>query len=168
MMNIIFSYEGVLEYLSKKRVVDIVKDLLNPYLEENGYELFDIEYQKEGKDWFLRVYIDKEEGISIDDCEKVTRFLSPKLDEADPINKNYFLEVSSPGIDRPLIQDSDYEKYKGEIIDIFLYKTIDSKKVISGELVGLEGDQIIIKDETKNEIKVPKTFASKVKLAVIF
>lgn len=158
----------MLDYLSKKRVIDIVKDLLDPYLKENGYELFYIEYQKEGKDWFLRVYIDSKEGISIDDCEKVTRFLSPKLDEADPIDKNYFLEVSSPGIDRPLIKDSDYEKYKGEIIDIFLYKAIDSKKVISGELVGLIDNQIIIKDETENEMKVPKAFASKVKLAVIF
>lgn len=154
--------------MSKKKVIDIVKDILSTYLNENGYELFDIEYLKEGKDWFLRVYIDKEEGISIDDCEKVSTFLSPKLDEIDPIERNYILEVSSPGIDRPLISDADYEKYKGRVIDVFLYKALDGEKVITGVLEGLEENNIIIKNDKNEDMKIPREIASKVKLAVIF
>lgn len=156
------------DHLSKKKVIDIVKDILSTYLNENGYELFDIEYLKEGKDWFLRVYIDKEEGISIDDCEKVSTFLSPKLDEIDPIERNYILEVSSPGIDRPLISDADYEKYKGRVIDVFLYKALDGEKVITGVLEGLEENNIIIKNDKNEDMKIPREIASKVKLAVIF
>jgi len=151
------------------KVVDIVRNILDIFLKENGYDLFDVEYQKEGKDWFLRVYIDKEEGnVSIEDCRKVSTFLSDKLDEIDPIDRNYMLEVSSPGIDRPLINDTDYVKYKGRMVDIFLYKAIDSKKVVSGILEGLEEDDIVIKDERNQDISIPRKIVSKVKLAVIF
>ena len=151
------------------KVVDIVRNILDIFLKENGYGLFDVEYQKEGKNWFLRVYIDKEEGnVSIEDCRKVSTFLSDKLDEIDPIDRNYMLEVSSPGIDRPLINDTDYVKYKGRMVDIFLYKAIDSKKVVSGILEGLEEDDIVIKDEKNQDISIPRKIVSKVKLAVIF
>ncbi|MEG1584551.1 MAG: ribosome maturation factor RimP, partial [Anaerovorax sp.] len=91
-------------------------------------------------DWFLRVYIDSESedtGIGTDDCEKVSRFLSGRLDELDPIEQNYYLEVSSPGMDRALLKDSDYEKYAGKMVDITLYKAIDGKKNISGILEGI-------------------------------
>ncbi len=155
--------------MSKKKVSDVVRSILDSFLEENGLELFDVEYQKEGKDWFLRVYIDKKEGsISIDDCQKVSVYLSGKLDEVDPVEQNYLLEISSPGIDRPLIKDSDFIKYKGEMVDIFLYKSINSQKVISGRLQSLEEEHIVIKDEKDQEIKVSREIVSKVKLAVIF
>lgn len=154
--------------MSKKKVIEVVKDILNPYLTANGYELFNTEYVKEGKDWFLRVYIDKEEGISLDDCGKVSAYLSQKLDDEDPIETNYLLEVSSPGIDRPLIKDSDYVKYKGRIVEAFLYKAINSEKVITGALKGIEGDFIVLVDEKQNDIKIPREIVSKVKLAVIF
>ncbi len=151
------------------KVIDIVRSILDTFLKENEYELFNVEYQKEGKDWFLRVYIDKEEGnISIDDCQKVSNYLSSKLDETDPIDRNYLLEVSSPGIDRPLIHDEDYIKYKGRMVDIFLYKAVNSQKVVSGILECLEEDDIVIKDEKDQEIRIPRKIVSKVKLAVIF
>lgn len=155
--------------MSKKKVTELVSEMLEPFLKENGYELFNIEYIKEGKDWFLRIYIDNEqERIGIDDCEKVSRYISAKLDEADPIDKNYYLEVSSPGIDRPLIKDSDYEKYKGKEIDIMLYQAVNGQKLLTGTLQGLENNMISIKDNKGKIIEIPKEKASKVKLAVIF
>ena len=156
--------------MSKKKVTDVVRSILDSFLEQNGYELFDVEYQKEGKDWFLRVYIDKEgEGsISIDDCQKVSVYLSSKLDEIDPVEQNYLLEVSSPGIDRPLIKDSDFIKYNGEMVDVFLYKSFNSQKVLSGRLESLEDEHIVIKDGKNQDIKIPREIVSKVKLAVIF
>ncbi len=159
-----------MEYLSKTKVVDVVKEILRDFLEVNGYMLFNIEYQKEGKDWILRVYIDnEEESISIEDCEKVSIFLGKELDERDIIDKKYMLEVSSPGIDRPLLKDSDYEKYKGRIVDVFLYKALNGEKIITGELGGLIDDEILVKDEkTNEELKISRELISKVKLAVIF
>lgn len=155
--------------MAKLKITDIVERELSVFLPENGYELFMSEYVKEGKDWFLRIYVDKTEGsISIEDCEKVSGYISKRLDELDPIEKNYFLEVSSPGLDRPLIKESDYTKYKGKIIDITLYKALDGFKQYSGILNGLENDEIIISDEDGNEMRIPKEMASKVKLAVIF
>lgn len=156
--------------MSKSKVVDVVKGILTDFLETNGYSLFNLEYQKEGKDWTLRVYIDKdEESISIEDCEKVSIFLSEKLDKMDIIDKKYMLEVSSPGIDRPLLKDSDYEKYKGRIVDVFLYKSLNGEKKITGELGGLEDDNVVIKSEKSDEeLRISKELISKVKLAVIF
>ncbi|MCG8484547.1 MAG: ribosome maturation factor RimP [Clostridia bacterium] len=156
--------------MSKTKVVDVVKEILRDFLEANGYMLFNIEYQKEGKDWILRVYIDnEEESISIEDCEKVSIFLGKELDERDIIDKKYMLEVSSPGIDRPLLKDSDYEKYKGRIVDVFLYKSLNGEKIITGELGGLIDDEILVKDEkTNEELKISRELISKVKLAVIF
>ena len=137
--------------MGKKKITDVVNELAGEYLSENGYELYNTEFVKEGRDWFLRVYIDKTpvtetegaetEGeaeeqayISTEDCEKVSRFLSEKLDESDPIEQNYYLEVSSPGMDRPLITPEHYERYVGHEVEIKLYKAIDGIKNINGVL----------------------------------
>lgn len=156
--------------MAKMKITDIVERELAEFLPENGMELFMTEYVKEGKDWYLRIFIDKLEGsVSIDDCQLVSGYIGDRLDEIDPIEKNYFLEVSSPGLDRPLIKDSDYVKYKGEVIDIMLYKALDGFKQYSGILQGLnEEGEIVITDEEENEMKIPKKLASKVCLAVIF
>ena len=154
--------------MARMKITDLVERELEAFLPENGYELFLTEYVKEGKDWFLRIYIDKEGGVSIEDCEKVSGYISKRMDELDPIEKNYFLEVSSPGLDRPLIRDTDYEKYRGKIIDITLYKAIEGSKQYSGILQGLEEGEIVIADEVGAEMRIPKDMTSKVKLAVIF
>lgn len=160
--------------MARKKIADIVSQALLPYFSENGYELFNVEFMKEGRDWFLKVYIEKREGngkyvpIGTDDCEAVSRFLSAKLDELDPIEQNYYLEVSSPGMDRPLLSEKDFIRFRGEIVDISLYKAIDGKKLISGELLGLEEGQILIRDEKNNVVKIPVEQASKTRLAVIF
>ena len=154
--------------MSKNKIIDVIKEKVEPFIIEQGFELFNIEYVREGKDWALRIYIDNDGTVSTDDCEMVSRFISPILDEIDIIDKYYYLEVSSPGIDRPLLKDTDYDKYKGEQIDVFLYKAINGKKMLTGQLEGLENNIIKILDDNKKIIEIPKEQTSKVKLAVIF
>ena len=158
--------------MAKIRIKELIAELLSEFLEQNGYELYNVEFSKEGKDWFLRVYIDRMEdsagGISTDDCEKVSRYLSAKLDELDPIEQNYYLEVSSPGMDRALLKDSDYVKYAGRFVDVTLYQGLNGKKTFYGKLTGiLEGNLVLI-DEKENRIEIPIEKVAKTKLAVIF
>lgn len=133
--------------MAKKKVTQVVEELLADFLEQEGYELYHSEFVKEGSDWFLRVYIDfkpengaGERYVSTDDCEKVSRFLSEKLDESDPIEQNYYLEVSSPGMDRPLITPEHYARYVGEEVEIRLYKAIDGVKNIQGTLESFDAE----------------------------
>ncbi|MBR2062803.1 MAG: ribosome maturation factor RimP, partial [Anaerotignum sp.] len=124
-----------------------VLPLLEPIVEANGLELVDLEFVKEGVNWYLRVYIDKDGGVNIDDCELVSRALEAKLDEKDPIEQAYILEVSSPGIDRPLKKEADFVKYQGEIIDVKLYKAVNGSKQYQGKLLGLENGVISIEED---------------------
>jgi len=114
--------------MTKKKIEVQVEDLVLPILEEKSFDLVDVEFLKEGKNWYLRVYIDKPGGISIDDCQDVSQELSDELDRLDPIKQSYILEVSSPGLDRPLKRDKDYERYKGTEVEVKLYKPVDGKK----------------------------------------
>lgn len=159
--------------MAKKKIKDIVADELTEFLKENDLELYNVEFVKEVKDWFLRVYIDRilgatGGGIGTDDCEKVSRYLSARLDELDPIEQNYYLEVSSPGMDRALLKESDYTRYAGQQVEITLYQAIDGKKTIEGNLEGLVDGNIIIIDDKENKIEIPMEKAAKTKLAVIF
>jgi len=159
--------------MAKKKIAEIVSEVLSPFLNENGYELFNVEFLKEGRDWFLRVYIEKTENgeyvsVGTDDCEAVSRFLSAELDRLDPIEQNYYLEVSSPGMDRPLLREKDFIRFGGEIVDVSLYKALDGRKTLSGTLVGRASGCIIIKDEKGNEVKIPEEQVSKTRLAVVF
>ena len=137
--------------MAKKKITEVVAELAGEFLAETGYELYNTEYVKEGRDWFLRVYIDKVQDaeqeeqtyISTEDCEKVSRFLSEKLDEADPIEQNYYLEVSSPGMDRPLVRPEHYERYVGEEVEIRLYKAMDGVKNIQGVLEGFDRENSV-------------------------
>ncbi len=104
------------------KVTETVEELVTPILTENGLELVDIEYVKEGKNWFLRVYIDKDNGIDIEECGIVSERLSEKLDALDPIPHNYFLEVSSPGAERPLKKEKDYQRAIGKNVFIKTYE----------------------------------------------
>lgn len=128
----------------KRKIEDVIFELAQPIAEKNAFELVDVEFIKEGTNWYLRVYIDKVGGIMIDDCQIVSQELSGKLDEVDPIEQSYFLEVSSPGLERPLKKDKDFEKFKGELVEVKLFKPIENKKVFEGELVGLVDNKIII------------------------
>ena len=127
--------------------------LLEPILEANNFELYDVEYVKEGSSWYLRVFIDKEGGIKIEDCELVSRALSDLLDEHDFISDSYILEVSSPGLGRQLKKDKHFEKSIGEEVEIKLYKPQDKSKEWSGVLVSFDQDTLTI-DLGDDKLKV--------------
>ena len=157
--------------MAKKKITEIVEEMLEDFLRQEGYELYNAEFVKEGRDWFLRVYIDKtvtDEYVGTEDCEKVSRFLSEKLDEEDPIEQNYYLEVSSPGTDRPLLKRSHYERYIGREVEIRLYKGKDGTKNIQGVLKDITGDDITVEDHDGREWKLQLSEIAKAKLAVIF
>ncbi|MFR4405375.1 MAG: ribosome maturation factor RimP [Anaerovoracaceae bacterium] len=157
--------------MAKKKVTVLAEELLGGFLEKEGYELYSSEFVKEGKDWFLRIYIDKPEGegyIGTEDCEKVSRFLSEKLDEEDAVEQNYFLEVSSPGMDKELIRPEHYRRYTGHQVEVRLYKSLDGVKNINGTLDGLEGDTVTITDENGKKWDLDFNDIARTKLAVIF
>ena len=135
-----------------KAVENRTEELLAPIAEENGVEIYDVEYLKEGSDWYLRAYIDKPEGVNIQDCENVSRALSDKLDEVDFIDDAYILEVSSPGLGTTLKKDKHLEKSLGEEVELRLYKPRDKQKEFTGILKSFDADSVII--ETEEEEKV--------------
>ncbi len=118
-----------------KNIASAAAELLGPTINELGYELWDVEYVKEGSEYYLRITIDTEEGITIDDCEKVHRAIDPILDEADPIEDSYHLEVSSPGIERELKYDWHFDAFIGSTVEVKLYAPVNGVKSVVGELV---------------------------------
>lgn len=159
--------------MAKKSIEELIAAWMDEYEEAAHYELSRTEFLKEGADWYLRVYVDKlEDGaygtMGTDDCEKVSRYLSEKLDEADPIKQNYYLEVSSPGMDRPLLKDKDFERFMGSQVEIKLYKALDGKKFYTGTLSGYQDGIVSITDEKGKEISLPRKDAAKINLAVVF
>ncbi len=120
------------------KIVDMVTELARPIVEEAGCELWDVEYVSEGGQWYLRVYIDKDDGVSIDDCEKVSRALDPILDEKDPVPTSYIFEVSSAGLERQLKLPAHFQKFLGENVEVKLYKPFEGSKLHKGELAAYE------------------------------
>ena len=121
-----------------------VEAFLLPVMEENHFELVDVEYEKEAGTWYLRAYIDKEGGFTVDDCEMVSRRLGDLLDKEDFIDESYILEVSSPGLGRPLKKEKDFVRNKGKEVDIKLYKAIDRQKDFTGILTDFDKDTVTI------------------------
>ena len=128
------------------------EELLIPILEANSFEFVDVEYVKEGNDWYLRAYIDKEGGIMIDDCELVSRALEEKLDSADLIPDAYILEVSSPGLTRPLKKERDYIRNQGKPVEIRLYRSVNGEKQFTGDLKEWDEDTVTIVDDGEERI----------------
>lgn len=146
-----------------------IEELIRPTVTEMGYELVDVEFVKEGPNWYLRIFIDKEGGVTIDDCEAVSKTLEKIFDEKDPIEQAYFLEISSPGIDRPLKKKEDFIKYNGEMVDVKLYKPYEGSKEYTGKLVGYDENDgtVTIEVDDKNIAFTKKEIAG-IRLAVIF
>lgn len=152
-------------------VVKKTEDLVLPILEEQNFELVDIEYTKEGSNWYLRVYIDKDGGIEIDECGLVSEKLSEELDKADPIKDPYFLEVSSPGVERPLKTKEDLKKHVNSYVNVRLYEKIENDKEFEGTIQSFENDvlQLEIKIKTRKKvIEIPYEKIAKARLAVSF
>ena len=149
------------------KVTDVVAQLAAPVVEQAGCSLWDVEYVKEAGEWFLRVYIDKEGGISIDDCEAVSRPLSDLLDEADPIEGSYTFEVSSAGADRVLKRPEHFARFRGEPVDVRLYRAREGRKELTGTLKGYDdGDVTVELDGTDTLLE--KKDVAQVRLHVTF
>ncbi len=131
------------------KIEEKIEELLKNTIESLGYELYDVEYAKEGKDYFLRIFIDKEDGIDLNDCEKVNDSINDLLDEADYIKEQYFLEVSSPGIERTLRKEKHFKDNIGKEVQIKLFKAINKEKELIGVLKEYNDEFITI--EIKNE-----------------
>jgi ribosome maturation factor RimP len=152
----------------KKRVVDIISELVAPFCVENNLILEDVEFIKEGPFRYLRVIIDKEDGVGTDDCQMVSKFLNQKLDKVDPIEEQYFLEVTSPGIERELKKPEDFVKFAGKRVCASLFNPLNGSKVVKGTLVGLKDNKIIINSENSGDIELPKDKVAVIKLVVDF
>jgi ribosome maturation factor RimP len=153
--------------------VETVHDLIVPILDQHHFELVDIEFVKEGSSWYLRVFIDKPNGIDLEDCALVNDALSEKLDsiDPDPIPQAYFLDVSSPGAERPLKKEADFQKALGEYIHISLYQAVDGEKIYQGTLKALDDDTLtlVIKIKTRQkEVTFNRKEIAKARLAIEF
>ncbi|WP_170007375.1 ribosome maturation factor RimP [Bacillus fonticola] len=152
-------------------VTTTTEQLVLPILEELSLELVDIEYVKEGESYYLRIFVDKEGGIDIEECGIVSEKLGEKLDEADPIPFPYFLEVASPGAERPLKKEKDFEKAIGKTVHIKTYEAIDGEKTFEGTLTSFDGSVLKVSHRVKTrmkEVDIPFDKVAKARLAVSF
>ena len=134
------------------RVEEAVEKLAEELLADTDYELVDVEYVKE-RDWFLRIYIDKDGGVGLDDCQEVSGILDERIEKLGILNDRFILEVSSPGLDRALKKEKDFQREMGKKVDITLYKPLDGEKNITGVLTGYAGDTITIDEERELPLK---------------
>lgn len=149
------------------KITEKIWELAEPIAEENGCEIWDVEYVKEASNYFLRIYIDKEGGVGIEDCEKISRAMDPILDENDIIPDSYTFEVGSPGIERELKRESDFLKYIGSEVEVKTYKAVDNSKTLIGELKEFADGDIVIVIEN-NDVKIEKANIAKVSIHVSF
>lgn len=168
--NPLFRYIGIFyagsEAMKREEVEKLIAEMVKPILENTGIRLVDVEYVRE-KDWYLRIFIDKPEGIEIDDCQFVSERLAEVLDEKDPVKEKYYLEVSSPGIDRPLKKDTDFTANYGKKVDVQFFAPLEGNKELTGVLLSHTETEIEMKRITKGrEDKNPVTIERKL-IAVI-
>ena len=149
------------------KVTELVAQFAQPIVEEKGCKLWDVEYVREGSERFLRVYIDKEGGVNIDDCEAVARAIDPILDEKDPIAESYTFEVSSAGLERPLKRASDFEQFMGSAVLVKLYRPRNGLKETPGILRGYEDGKVTV-EAGKETITFEKSEVALVRLRVEF
>ncbi len=155
--------------MSKREMYESrTEELLMPILQENQFELVDVEYVKEGGNWYLRAYIDKEGGITVNDCELVSRAMNDLLDEADFIKDSYIFEVSSPGLGRPLKKEKDYMRSMGKELEIRTYRAIDRQKEFYGILTAYDEKTVTIETEEGTEMVFAKSDIALIRLAFDF
>ena len=152
-------------------IASAVEKLCAPYAEQLGLTLWDVEFKKEGADWILCLYIDKPEGISINDCENMSRLIDEPLDDADIIKTPYRLQVSSLGLDRPLKLQKDFDRYMGEQVEAKFYKALGGKggkREVSGTLSAYDGENVTLTDEKGEQIVFKRSDAAYICLKIIF
>ena len=150
------------------KVTDTVAQLALPFVESAGCSLWDVEYVKEAGEWFLRIYIDKEGGITVNDCEAVAREMNEILDREDFVEDSYVFEVSSPGLGRPLKKEKDFKRSLGEAVDIKLYRAIERQKDFSGILTAYDADTVTIRYEDGSESTFNRKDIALIRLAFDF
>ena len=148
----------------KGNTVSKVLEIVTPFAEQLGLDIWDVRFVKEGTDWYLRIFIDKEGGVSIDDCVDLTHAITKPLDEADPISQSYLLEVSSPGIERELITDAHFKKFIGADIMMRLIRPIEKVRDFSGKMISYDDGVITVKLQDGKQLTVNKKETSYVKL----
>ena len=151
-----------------KKITEIVRELAQPVAEENGCELWDVEYVREAGQWYLRLYLDKEGGVNILDCEAVSRKVSDLFDEADPIESSYMFEVSSAGAERALKRPGDFERFMGSAVLVKTYKPKDGRKEFAGTLAGYEDGAVLLDMGTGEPLRFEKSEIALVRLRVEF
>ena len=149
------------------KVTELVEKLARPVVEENGCQLWDVEYVREGSEYFLRLYLDKETGVDINDCERISRAMDPILDEKDPIPTSYHFEVCSAGLERALKRPSDFERFMGSAITVKLYRPRNGLKEIPCTLTGYEDGKITVLSG-KETVTFEKSEVALVRLRVEF
>ncbi len=152
------------------KTTEKVKEIAEPIVTAQGLNLVDIEYIKEGANWILRVFIENEKGeLNIDNCKIISKLLSKELDRVNPINNSYILEVSSPGIERPLKDASDYKRFSGKLIRVKTYVPINGKKEVIGKLEGISNDIIKINiGDKKGVVEIPLNKIAQANLTIDF
>ncbi|MCC3381311.1 ribosome maturation factor RimP [Paenibacillus farraposensis] len=153
--------------MSTPKIKSAVEEMAQPFLDEHGFELVDVEYVKEGSNWFLRVFVDKDGGIDLDDCSMISEYLSQKLDENDPVSTAYFLEVSSPGAERPLKKAEDVTKAVGKNVFVTTYEPINGLKEFEGRLLSFEDGELTVQSGQKKHT-IPYEKVAGARLAIIF
>jgi ribosome maturation factor RimP len=151
-----------------KNIKSQVEEIAMPVIEALGYEYIETEFAKQGKDWILTIYIDGKNGITTEDCEKVSRAIDPLLDEKDFIEQSYYLCVSSLGLDKPLKTQRDFERNMGKCVDIRLYKPMDGHKEYSGKITGYSPEKLEILTVDNKNISVDLKDAAKISLHIDF
>ena len=150
--------------MAKQNTVQRVEEIVTPFAEELGLEICDITFKKEGSDWYLRIFIDKDGGVGIDDCVDLTHAVSKPLDEADPISQNYMLEISSPGVERELKRDEHFKKYIGSPVMVRTIRPVDGVRDFNGTLVAYENKALTIELQDGNSLTFEKKETNFVKL----
>jgi ribosome maturation factor RimP len=152
----------------KQSTAEIAEKLIEPVLAELGLELWDVRFEKEGSSWFLRYFIDRDGGVTIADCENASRAVEKLLDEADPIEQSYILEVSSPGVERLLSRDWHFARCAGEPVRVRLFRPVEGAREFIGELIGKQGDDISLLLERDVRMAFRESEAAYIKLYVDF
>lgn len=144
-----------------------IATLVEPLVKEKGLEFVSVEYVKEGAHWYLRIYIDKDGGVDMDDCTEISYVVGDLLDKLNPIPQAYMLEVSSPGLERPLRKEEDFSRFQGRLVTVHTLAPFQGYKEFSGNLVGLINDEIVLEYESKR-VAIPRALAKKTHLTLEF
>ena len=153
--------------MGKGSVTESIEELVTPITEENRLELVDVEYKKEGKNWFLRIFIDKEGGVTVEDCTRVSREIEDLIDVEEVVPTSYVLEVSSPGLDRPLKKEKDFLRFKGKRAHVTTYTPIHEQKNFNGTIRDFQED-ILFLDIDSQSVEIPKNQIAKARLEIEF